>query len=214
MKSERKKYQNNIQEHNFLRDLKVPPFSTLLVGGREEKGGNFKSRRKILSHSSWRVVSSLARCAHLLSRNETVNVQSTLFNRVWIMKAGRLIFQTCSMEITSETLAVMGASLANGGICPPTGEKVLNSESIRNILSLMFTCGMYNYSGEFAFTCGLPAKSGVSGALLLVIPNVMGIGLWSPPLDEKGNTVRGIRFAEVGFSQIRCIIGFQRTLIF
>ena len=62
-----------------------------------------------------------------------------------------LYFQTCSMEITTETLAVMGASLANGGICPLTGEKVLDSDSVRNILSLMFTCGMYNYSGQFAF---------------------------------------------------------------
>ena len=60
------------------------------------------------------------------------------------------------------------------GICPSTGQKVLNPESIRDILSLMFTCGMYNYSGEFAFEVGLPAKSGVSGAMVLVIPNVMG----------------------------------------
>ena len=73
------------------------------------------------------------------------------------------------MEITCESLAVMGASLANGGICPTNGERVFKSDSIRNILSLMYTCGMYDYSGEFAFTVGLPAKSGVSGAVMLVI---------------------------------------------
>ena len=108
-----------------------------------------------------------------------------------------LYFQNCSMEVTTDSLSVMGATLANGGICPSTGEKVLNPESIRDILSLMFTCGMYNYSGEFAFEVGLPAKSGVSGAMVLVIPNVMGIGLWSPPLDIKGNSVRGIQFCEL-----------------
>jgi len=107
-----------------------------------------------------------------------------------------LYFQTCSMEVTTESLSVMGASLANGGICPPTAERVLTSESVRDIMSLMFSCGMYNYSGEFAFSVGLPAKSGVSGCMVIVIPNVMGIGLWSPPLDEKGNSERGLQFCE------------------
>lgn len=105
-----------------------------------------------------------------------------------------LYFQSCSLEVNSEALAVMGATLANGGICPTTGEKVLNSSDVRDVLSLMYSCGMYNYSGQFAFKVGLPAKSGVSGPIILVIPNVMCVALWSPALDEIGNSVRGQQF--------------------
>eukprot|EP00095_Tigriopus_kingsejongensis_P005251 maker-scaffold353_size198981-snap-gene-0.36 protein:Tk05251 transcript:maker-scaffold353_size198981-snap-gene-0.36-mRNA-1 annotation:"glutaminase liver mitochondrial" len=106
-----------------------------------------------------------------------------------------LYFQFCSLEVSTESLAVMGATLANGGICPTTGEKVLKSSCVRDVLSLMYSCGMYNHSGQFAFNVGLPAKSGVSGALVLVVPNVMAIALWSPPLDRVGNSVRGVQFS-------------------
>ncbi|XP_020278122.1 glutaminase kidney isoform, mitochondrial isoform X6 [Pseudomyrmex gracilis] len=105
-------------------------------------------------------------------------------------------FQCCSMEANCETMAVMAATLANGGICPTTEEKVLKPESVRDVLSLMHSCGMYDYSGQFAFKVGIPAKSGVSGSLLVVIPNVMGICTWSPPLDPLGNSCRGVQFCE------------------
>ena len=101
------------------------------------------------------------------------------------------------METNCEAAAVMAATLANGGICPTTGEKVLKPESVRDVLSLMHSCGMYDYSGQFAFRVGLPAKSGVSGSILLVVPNVVGIAIWSPPLDALGNTVRGVSFCQV-----------------
>ncbi|KAL6428793.1 hypothetical protein ACFW04_007979 [Cataglyphis niger] len=105
-------------------------------------------------------------------------------------------FQCCAMEGNCETMAVMAATLANGGICPITEEKVLKPESVRDVLSLMHSCGMYDYSGQFAFKVGIPAKSGVSGSLLVVIPNVMGICTWSPPLDPLGNSCRGVQFCE------------------
>ncbi|XP_018599404.1 glutaminase kidney isoform, mitochondrial-like isoform X4 [Scleropages formosus] len=103
-------------------------------------------------------------------------------------------FQLCSIEVTCESASVMAATLANGGFCPITGERVLSPEAVRNTLSLMHSCGMYDFSGQFAFHVGLPAKSGVSGGILLVVPNVMGVMCWSPPLDKLGNSVRGIQF--------------------
>uniref|UniRef100_A0A7M4F1P9 glutaminase n=1 Tax=Crocodylus porosus TaxID=8502 RepID=A0A7M4F1P9_CROPO len=103
-------------------------------------------------------------------------------------------FQLCSIEVTCESASVMAATLANGGFCPITGERVLSPEAVRNTLSLMHSCGMYDFSGQFAFHVGLPAKSGVAGGIILVVPNVMGLMCWSPPLDKMGNSVKGIHF--------------------
>ncbi|MCG8691536.1 MAG: glutaminase A [Minwuiales bacterium] len=104
--------------------------------------------------------------------------------------------QCCSIEMTTEMLATAAATLANGGICPVNGVRVFNTETVQNCLSLMSSCGMYDYSGEFAFSIGLPAKSGVSGVIMIVIPNVMGLCTWSPRLDAHGNSVRGIDFSK------------------
>lgn len=105
-------------------------------------------------------------------------------------------FQLCSLEVNCHSVSVMAATLANGGICPITGHQVINPNSCRDVLSLMHSCGMYDYSGQYAFKVGLPAKSGVSGCMMVVVPNVMGLGLWSPPLDNYGNSVRGVQFCE------------------
>jgi glutaminase len=105
-------------------------------------------------------------------------------------------FQCCSIEVTNEMLAICAATFANAGICPTTGNKIFNPDTIKNCLSLLYSCGMYDFSGEFAFSIGLPAKSGVAGGLLIVIPNLMGIAVWSPKLDKNGNTVKGIEFCK------------------
>ncbi len=209
-----------------------------------------------------------------------------------------VLLQTCSLEMDCESNSVMAATLANGGTCPITGEKLLSQEAVSNTLSLMYSCGMSIYSGQFAFQvkliaysspwswprwsgqfcpilvllvlwtrlikkwplwdlithynrpwkalhseiafdsnttedfnasyavlhaewvtsvlstflsvdyvmklltklmpcqCGLPAMSAVSGAMMLVIPKVMGITLWSPPLDRLNNSVRGVQFCQ------------------
>lgn len=105
-------------------------------------------------------------------------------------------FQCCSIDLTAEQVAVAASTMALNGMCPLTGEKVFNANTLKNVLALMSTCGMYDYSGEFFFKVGFPAKSGVGGGLLIVIPNVMGICVWSPALDKNGNSVRGIDFCQ------------------
>ncbi|KAL3123036.1 hypothetical protein niasHT_001236 [Heterodera trifolii] len=105
-------------------------------------------------------------------------------------------FQLCSLETHCESAAVMAATMANGGVCPLTEERCIQSRPCRDVLSLMYSCGMYDYSGQFAFDVGLPAKSGVSGGMVVVVPNLMGICLFSPRLDRMGNSTRGVSFCQ------------------
>lgn len=107
-----------------------------------------------------------------------------------------LYFRACAIRMDCRHLAVIAGTLANGGVCPTTGHRVIDSRIVRNTLSLMLTCGMYDYSGEYAFSVGLPAKSGVSGGLMIVVPGVGGFSLWSPRLDRQGNPVRGIEVSK------------------
>ena len=108
-----------------------------------------------------------------------------------------LYFQCCSIELNTETMAIVAGTLANGGINPLTGKRIFQEETVKQMLSMMLMCGMYDYSGEFAFKIGIPAKSGVAGAIMLVIPNVMGIVTFSPRLDEIGNSYKGIEFCKL-----------------
>lgn len=107
-----------------------------------------------------------------------------------------LYFQQCSMLVSCRDLAIMGATLANHGVNPLTGVRAVDEEFIRDILTVMYTCGMYDYAGQWAYEVGLPAKSGVAGGILAVVPNQLGIAVYSPPLDDRGNSVRGIRVCE------------------
>ena len=107
-----------------------------------------------------------------------------------------LYFQQCSIMVNGRDLAVMTATLANGGVNPITGERAIDERYVQDVISVMLTCGMYDYSGEWAYRVGMPAKSGVGGGVAAVVPPKLGIGVFSPPLDEKGNSVRGIKVCE------------------
>jgi glutaminase len=100
-----------------------------------------------------------------------------------------------SLRTDTESLSAVAATLANGGVAPTTNDRVFSASTVQRCVSSMISCGMYDYSGEFAFEIGLPAKSSLSGALMIVIPHIMGICVWSPRLDSQGNPVRGIEFS-------------------
>ena len=107
-----------------------------------------------------------------------------------------LYFMFCSITMTAKQLAVVAGTLANSGTCPTTGVKIFSAETCQACLVLMASCGMYDGSGEFCFKIGFPAKSGVGGSLLVVIPNKLGICTWSPKLNPDGNSKRGVLFCE------------------
>ena len=100
--------------------------------------------------------------------------------------------QQCSIKVTCDDVARMAATLANGGVNPVTGVCPLPASRVRDVLSVMFTCGMYDFAGEWAFDVGVPAKSGVSGGILVAVPSKMGLATYSPGLDPYGNSVRGV----------------------
>ncbi|MDY0947219.1 glutaminase A [Frigoribacterium sp. CFBP9039] len=99
--------------------------------------------------------------------------------------------RACSVMVDAVALAVMGATLAFGGRNPVTGERVVSAEVARDVVSVMATCGVYDGSGRWMRSVGVPAKSSVSGAIMLAAPNRLGAAIISPPLDELGTSVRG-----------------------
>jgi len=107
-----------------------------------------------------------------------------------------LYFKQCSVLVTARDLAMMGACLANGGVNPVSGVVALQAPWVHRVLSIMSTCGMYDFSGAWIYNVGMPAKSGVGGGIMAVLPGQFGLGVFSPRLDEKGNSVRGIRACE------------------
>jgi len=107
-----------------------------------------------------------------------------------------LYFAQCSVLVTTVDLAMIAATIANHGVHPISGEQVVRRDVTRDLLTVALSCGMYDYAGEWAYSVGIPAKSGVGGGIMGMLPGVGGIAVFSPRLDSHGNSVRGLRVFE------------------
>ncbi len=126
--------------------------------------------------------------AYLLKENEVISgeVEETL----------DVYFRQCAVEATVQDLAKCALVLAFGGVDPVSGKSLIPKRYVQITLALMLTCGMYDGSGQFAVQAGIPAKSAVSGAILAVVPNKLGIGVIAPALNKKGNSQAGVHLLE------------------
>jgi glutaminase len=113
-------------------------------------------------------------------------------------------FRQCSIKTCAKDLSIMGATFACDGLNPISGKQIISPSTARTVRAIMTTCGMYDGSGEFAVKVGIPAKSGVGGGILGTVPGRMGIGVVSPPLDEKGNSVAGLAAMKEISEKLRC----------
>jgi glutaminase len=128
-------------------------------------------------------------------RNQAIGALMLAYGRIktnW-QQAVDLYTRQCSIGVTAKDLALMAATLANGGRNPVTGVQALNPKNVPQVLAVMATAGLYDDSGKWLYLTGLPAKSGVGGGLIAVVPGKFGIAVVSPPLDEAGNSVRAQR---------------------
>ena len=105
-------------------------------------------------------------------------------------------FRACSIQVDCRALAHIGAVLSNRGRLPNSNEQIFPAHLARMVNAILTTCGMYDGSGDFAIRVGVPAKSGVGGGIMAVVPTRMGIGIYGPALDRKGNSVAGIQLLE------------------
>ncbi|EBP9815874.1 glutaminase A [Salmonella enterica] len=153
-----------------------------------------------------------------LSDEVNLSEQSTNFHNraiAWLLYSSGAMYsdpmdacdvytRQCSTLINTVELATLGATLASGGINPLTRQRVLQSENVPCILAEMMMEGLYGGSGDWAYSVGLPGKSGVGGGVVAVVPGIMGISAFSPPLDEDGNSIRGKRMVAAVAKDLGC----------
>lgn len=121
-------------------------------------------------------------------------------------EAMRVYTKQCSVGVSSKQLAIMGATLANGGKNPITGKRVLNKDYVDELLAMMLTAGFYDESGAWSVKAGLPAKTGVGGGIVAIVPGKMAIAAFSPRLNEAGNSIRAMKAIEFLASELKASI--------
>jgi glutaminase len=126
-------------------------------------------------------------------RNEGIANMLRAYDRIFFdpIEATDVYTKQCSLNVTAKDMAVMGATLANGGVNPITKDRVIDPIHCQHVLAVMVTAGLYETSGDWLYETGLPGKSGVAGGMLTVSPGKGGLGTFAPPLDNAGNSVRG-----------------------
>ena len=126
-------------------------------------------------------------------RNQNIANLLQNYDRIYFdpIQATDIYTKQCSLNVTAKDLAVMGATLANGGVNPLTKIRVIDAIHCQHVLAVMVTAGLYENSGDWLYETGLPGKSGVSGGMITVAPGKGGLGTFAPPLDDAGNSVKG-----------------------
>ncbi|KQO39489.1 glutaminase A [Aeromicrobium sp. Leaf245] len=174
--------------------------ASLVAGdGPQDRAGRILAGLSALAGRPLVVDEQVSRSEHLSGdRNRALGylMHSAGTLHVDVEDAIEVYARVCAVSVSAETLAVMGATLAFGGRNPVTGDRVLPVEVVRSTLSVMATCGMYDGSGRWMHRVGMPAKSGVAGGVVAAAPRHLGIGVYSPPLNERGNSVRGVLACE------------------
>jgi len=133
-----------------------------------------------------------------LSRNRAIAylLHSKGYITADVEKTLDLYVKMCSLSVTAKSLANLGLILACNGVDPKTNDVLLQPQTVKIVNTIMFTCGMYDGAGEFALRVGIPSKSGVGGGIISVVKGTMGIGIYGPALDAKGNSIAGIEILE------------------
>ncbi|NZA26536.1 glutaminase [Luteimonas sp. SJ-92] len=126
--------------------------------------------------------------AHMLRAGGIINAEAETIVDGYVRQ--------CSVDVTVRDLALMAATLANGGVQPLTGRQVIHRDGVRQVLSVMTTCGMYDAAGDWVSNVGIPAKSGVAGGIIGALPGQLGLAVFSPKLDAHGNSARGVAVCE------------------